>query len=81
MARNHGTGAQRLRAWLEKHDVTQVAFAATIGVSAVSVYLYVSGRATPGEATKLAIQRATKGKVPIGVWPVYDARRRHAANE
>lgn len=81
MARNHRTGAQRLRAWLEDHDVTQVAFAKTIGVSAVSVYLYVSGRSAPGEAVKLAIQRATQGKIPVGCWPVYDARRRPAANE
>lgn len=80
MARNHRTGAQALKAWLKEHDVTQVAFGEQIGVSAVSVYLYVSGRATPGEAMKLAIHKATRGKVPVSLWPVYDARRRSAAN-
>lgn len=81
MARNGRTGAQLLRAWLAKKGLTHPAFGELIGVTDTSVYLYLTERSTPSEATKLAIHKATRGAVPSQSWPIIDNRRqRRAAN-
>lgn len=61
-----------LQEWLTRNGITCAAFAADIGVSRASVSRWVRGTRTPHPELALAIQKATRGHVPVSVWAQTD---------
>lgn len=62
----HGTTL--LAAHLEKHRLTQSAFAVLVDVPSSMVSQWLSGARGPGLGYALAIEKATKGAVPASAW-------------
>jgi DNA-binding transcriptional regulator YdaS (Cro superfamily) len=64
-------------------STTQTAFAAKSGVPQSQLSLYASGKRRPGYDNRVAIERATGGKVPASSWtpprrrPARGGRARH----
>jgi transcriptional regulator with XRE-family HTH domain len=58
----------QLIAYLKANSVSQVTFAARIGVSQSALSKMCGGSITPRLQTALAISRETNGAVPVDVW-------------
>lgn len=57
-----------LAAYLERHDISQSAFAKQIGIHPSVASRYISGEARPGIDVAFLIQRLTHGEVPAESW-------------
>lgn len=57
-----------LATYLESTGISQNEFARRIGTSGAAVCRWVSGKRTPTAQWAFAIERATKGKVPMRAW-------------
>lgn len=58
----------------ELSGTTQVAFSAKSGVPQSQLSLYLSGKRRPGYDNRIAIEKATSGRVPANSW----SRRRRS---
>lgn len=58
----------QLRQYLDKHDTDVAVFAAKIGVTAQTVYRYLTGDRLPHRDVMERICRATKGAVQPNDW-------------
>lgn len=61
-------GMDQLRAYLTRTNITQSAFAGTIGLSRSHLSEIISGRKRPSLDVAFAIARATSGDVPVEAW-------------
>ena len=64
-----------LAAYLVKEGLSQVKFGAIIGRHGASVCHWINGSRVPTLAVAVAIERATKGAVPLDSWLHRRARR------
>jgi transcriptional regulator with XRE-family HTH domain len=69
----------RLGAYLELTGISQVAFAATVGVQQGTVSRYVSGKIPPSAAVMVRIRDASRGAVALDDWAPEKEPRRRAA--
>lgn len=61
-------GHERLRAWLNKNELTYRAAAERFGVSAATVYNWATGRWRPEWPARRRLAKATRGAVPVAAW-------------
>lgn len=74
----------RLRDFLREAALSQNAFARLSGIAQPQVSMYVTGRRRPSIETAIAIERATRGMVPVHSWadlPGGSRRRRAGWHE
>lgn len=57
-----------LKAWRERHKVTQESLSVSTGIPQSLLSKYERGPHRPGLQNALAIARATGGEVPVEVW-------------
>ena len=67
-------GATDLRAFLKAHNITQLAAAGALGVSAVTLHDWLTGAKRPRAERREAIARWTRGAVPESAWATSDER-------
>lgn len=58
----------KLSRWLKLEKADHKQFCETVGISSNSLYKYLRGTRRPNLDQALAIERATKGKVPVEEW-------------
>jgi transcriptional regulator with XRE-family HTH domain len=61
-------GREKLRRFLEKHELTQEAFAAKAKVPGPQVSLWLSGKRRPGPDSIAKIEKATDGEITLADW-------------
>lgn len=74
-------GAEKLRAYLKDHRLTQEQFAEAAGVPGPQVSLWLGGKRRPSLASALKLEAATAGAVRAADWvprPRPPLRPRHA---
>ena len=59
----------RLKKWLRLQHGRTSNLARELGTTRMSLFHWTSGRSLPSLVNQLAIDTATKGKVPISGWP------------
>lgn len=64
----------KLQAYLNEKQISRQDFADLIGVTGVSVWRFCHGKATPGLATAVRIERETGGLVPASFWVADEVR-------
>lgn len=68
------TGASRLRKFLKKHEVTQLAASKALGVSDPTIHDWVHGIKRPRAHHREAIAVWTRDEVPVASWLLPEER-------
>jgi len=75
MSDHHTRGSAGLRAFLQRHKLSQVAAASELGTSGPTVHEWCSGSKRPRPHYREAIEIWTGGEVKAGDWDTGDERQ------